>query len=142
MVSAFVFVVKLSGCYVQGNLNLLARLVTRLLDRGHDQVKCFDVATEVWSEATFVTHGGVKAFALQHLFQVVENFAAAAKCIAKTLKAQRHDHKFLYIDAIVSVFASVDDVHHRCWQQRRAGSAEVTVERLVGIHGGGFGGRQ
>ena len=68
VVSAFVFVVKLSGCYVQGNLNLLARLVPRLLDRGHDQVKCFDVATEVWSESSFVTHGGVKAFALQDLF--------------------------------------------------------------------------
>ena len=134
--------IKFSGSDIQRDLNLLARLIARFLDRGHDHAERFFVATKVRSKTTFVTHGGVHAFFLKHFLQIVEDLATTTHGITKSLEAQRHHHELLDINIVVSVFATVDDIHHWSRQQIPSSSAKVTVQWLVTVNSSCFGRRQ
>ena len=123
-------------------MDLLTRLVACFLDRGHDDAESFFIAAKVGSKTTFVADGSVHAFFLKHFLQVMEDLATATHGIAKSLEAQRHHHELLDINIVVSVFATVDDIHHWSRQQIPSSSAKVTVQWLVTVNSGCFGRRQ
>ncbi len=124
-------VVELSRSGVESDPDLFARFVARFVDRGHDHVECFLVALQVGCEAAFVTDGRVITFVREHFFQIVENLGAGPQCVTESLETERHDHEFLHVDIIVSVLATVDDVHHGSGQHPGTAAAEVAEERLV-----------
>ena len=87
---------------------------------------------QVRREAALVADGGREPALVQHLLQRVEDLRAVAQRLAKRRRADRQDHEFLDVDAVVGVRAAVDDVHHRHRQRRRlAGAAEIAVQRLL-----------
>jgi hypothetical protein len=53
--------------------------------------------------------------------------------------ADRHDHEFLDVQAVVGVLAAVDDVHHRHRHLHRRHAAEVAVQRQAGFLGSRLG---
>ena len=50
---------------------------------------------------------------VQHLLQRVEDLGAVAQRLAQSRRADRQDHEFLDVEAVVGMRAAVDDVHHR-----------------------------
>ena len=71
----------------------------------------------------------------------MEDFGAAAQRLAERALADRQDHEFLKVEAVVGVLAAVDDVHHRHRHLHRPRAAEVAVERQARLLGGGLGHR-
>ena len=59
--------------------------------------------------------------------------------MAEALRANRHDHVFLEIDRGISVFATVDDVHHRNRKFLGIRAADVAIKRQTAVLSGGFG---
>ena len=70
----------------------------------------------------------------------VKGLGAGAQASAKRRRADRHDHEFLEVHAVVGVVAAVEDVHHRHGQGIGADSAQIRVEGHVRGVGGGPGG--
>ena len=66
---------------------------------------------------------------MQALLQRMEDFRTAANRLQDAVRADRHDHEFLEIDRVVSMFAAIDDIHHRHRQDMRADPADVAIER-------------
>ena len=69
----------------------------------------------------------------------MEHLGAAAQGVAKALRADRDDHEFLHVQAVVGVRAAVDDVHHRHRHLHRAGAAEIAVQGQAALVRGGLG---
>ena len=80
-------VVELGGGRVQGDEDLLARLVAGLADGLDDHVQGLGVALQVGGEAAFVADVGGELLALEHLLQVVEDLAAAADGVAEATRS-------------------------------------------------------
>ena len=76
---------------------------------------------------------------LQLFLQGVEHFGAHADGVADVVRADRHDHEFLNVDGVVSMFAAVDDVHHRHRQNAGRGAADIAEQGLAGEFGGRLG---
>ena len=74
----------------------------------------------------------------ENLLERMEHFGAAAQRFAESRLADRDDHEFLDVQAVVRVRAAVDDVHHRHRQLHRARAAEIAVQRQAGFFGGGL----
>ncbi len=105
--------VELAGGAVQGQGDVLAGLVARLVDGFHDRFQGRLVAGQVRGEAALVTDGGVQAAGLEHALQGVEHLGAVADRLGHGGRAHRLDHEFLDVHVVVGVLTAVDDVHHR-----------------------------
>ena len=122
------FFVELSRRRVHCNLDLVTSGVASLCNRFHDDIQGFLVALEVWCVATFISNGCAVALALEDGLQCVEDFGSPAKAFRECLSTHRHHHEFLEVDRVVSVLATVDDVHHRDWELTCAYATNVAVE--------------
>ncbi|SQC39936.1 Uncharacterised protein [Clostridium sporogenes] len=129
-------VVELGCRAVEREQHVFARTVAGLLDRLQDRRQAFVVAAEVRCETAFVADGRAHAAIAQDLLQRVEHFRAATQRFTERRLADRDDHEFLDVQAVVRVRAAVDDVHHRHRQLHRARTAEVAVQRQAGLFGG------
>ncbi len=63
----------------------------------------------------------------QHTFQRVEYLGSVAQRFCKTRRPDRQNHEFLDIDVVVSMRATVDDVHH--WHRHRGAIPKVAEKR-------------
>ena len=131
--------VELGSGAVERQQHILAGNVAGVLDRLHDDLERFGVAAKVRRKAAFVADGGGVAFLVEQFLQCVEHLGAAAQGFAESGSADRHDHEFLDVQAVVGVLAAVDDVHHRHRHLHRAHAAEVAVERQAGFLGSRLG---
>jgi hypothetical protein len=86
-------------------------------------------------ETALVTDGGREALLVGELLQRMEDFRAGAQRLAEARRADRHDHAFLEVEAVVGVRATVDHVHHRHRHGHAARAAEVAVQRQTGFFG-------
>ena len=68
------------------------------------------------------------------LFSAWKISAPQRSASAKCRRADRHDHEFLEVDAVVGVNAAVEDVHHRHRQQVRIDAADIAIERQPDAH--------
>ena len=134
-VGAALGVVHLGGSAVEGDGDLLTRLVAGVGDRGEDHLQRLGTGADVRGEAPLVTDGRGKFFILEHLFQSVEGLDAGAEGLVEGVEAQGHHHKLLHVERIVGVGTAIDDVHHRRGQQPGRGAAEIAVERQAAVLG-------
>src|SRR6266702_173936 len=125
------FVVELAGGRIEGNGDLFARRVARLLDRIQNQFNSFGVRLQAWREASLVSYRGVVALLLEHAFESVEDLDAPSQRVGEALRTHWHDHELLEVDVRVGVAAAVEDVHHRGGQDAGVHAAEVPVERQL-----------
>ena len=123
-------------CTVERDMDVVAWLVTGLLDRLHDEIERDRCAFEIRCEAALVAHIGAMTGSREFLLERVEDFSAHADRFSHRIGADRHDHEFLEIDRIVGMRAAIDDVHHRHRQHTRIGAAHIAVEREARRHGG------
>ena len=98
---------------IDGDTDILSRLIARLLNRLHNHYKCFFIGFEVRRKSAFITNGGVVAFAFEDGLEGMKNLRGHAQSFLEVLRADGHDHEFLNIDIVVGVLAAVNDVHHR-----------------------------
>ena len=137
MVLAGLLVVELGGSHVEGDADLLARLVAGGGDGVHDVVQGVLVGLHLRSEAALVAEAGVQAFLLQDVLQGVVDLNACTQSLAVGVEAVRGDHVLLNVGGEVSVSATVHDVHVRNRQDVAVGAADVAVQRLArGLSGG------
>ena len=137
----------LAGCgvkelgrgHVEGDKNLLAELVSGLLDGFRDGFESVIGAFEVWSKPSFVSDGGGEAAAFEYRFECMENFGARAERIGEALKLFRDDHELLEVNRGVGVSSAVEDVHHRDGQDFGIRAADVFEEGLFELVGSGVG---
>ena len=113
----------------------LPGLVAGLVGRFQNEIDRRRVVRQIGREAAFVADGRVELLALEHALEVMKDFAAAAQRVAELVEAQRHDHEFLHVDAVVGMLAAVDDVHHRRRQQPGIRAADVVVQRQLAVPG-------
>jgi hypothetical protein len=125
----FSILIKLAGRRIERDRNLLARLVTGLLNGLQHDFNGLDVRLHRRSKAAFIANRRVVAALLQHALQRVENFHAPAQRLGKRRRSHRHHHEFLEVDVVIGVRAAVEDVHHRHRQGVRRGPAQVAIER-------------
>ena len=69
----------------------------------------------------------------------MEDFRAPTNGFGQTVRTDRHDHEFLYVDRIVGVLSTIDDVHHRNRQDVCRDTADVAVKRKTTRVGSGLG---
>ena len=131
--------VKLGRGGIEREINVLARLVTGVLDGLNDGFQRVFHALEIGRESAFVADGGAETAFLQDGFERVKRLGDGAQAFAERRQAERHDHEFLEIDRGIRVRAAVDDVGHRHGQHLRVRSAEISEERLAKRSGGGLG---
>ena len=121
-----------TGGRVQRDGDVLAGHVAGRLDGLDDHFAGFLVALEVGGEAALVADaGGVVAF-VQDALQGVEGLGPIAQGLGEVGRPDGHDHEFLEIDAVVGMFAAVEDVHHGHGQPHGPGAAQVGVQRQFG----------
>ena len=138
-VETLVFVVEAAGGRVEGDEDVLARLIAGLLNGFHDDLEGFFVGGEVGGEAAFVAHAGGQAAVAEHLLERVEHLGAHPQGLAEVGRAEGLDHELLDVHVVVRVGAAVQDVHHRHGQDAGAHAADVAVERQVEGVGRGAG---
>ena len=138
-VQALLLVVEFAAGGIQGELEVLVRLVTGLFDGHQDGVECLFVGVEVRSESALVTNVGAQSFAGQDLFEVMEHLGAHAQAFREGVRADRHDHELLDVDGVVCVGTAIDDVHHGHRHQVGVHATDVTVQRLTEGARGGLG---
>ena len=109
----FAVFVEFAGCAVQSEQYVFTCFVAGGFCGFHHQLQGFFVAVQVGCETTFVANGSWEAFAVTQFFQCVEDFGAATQSFAERFCSDRHDHEFLDVQAVVGMFAAVDNVHHR-----------------------------
>ena len=92
-----------------------------------DDLAGFLVAGEVGGKTALVAHAGGVVFLEQDFLEGVEGLGPHAQCFPEVWCATGHDHELLNVHAVVRVFATVDDVHHRHRKPIRTDPAEVGV---------------
>ena len=65
----------------------------------------------------------------QGCLQCLKYFGPHPDSIGKHLRTNRHYHEFLYIDCVVGMCTSINDIHHGNGQQICPNSANIRVER-------------
>ncbi len=121
-------VVDLAGGGIEGDVDILTRLVARSLDGLQDDLHGFLVGTQAGSEAALVAHAGVVALALQYLLQAVVNLSAPAQSLGEAGRAGGRDHELLQVGGIGGVLAPVEDVHQRHGKSAGRYPAHVAVK--------------
>jgi len=131
VILAGLLVVELGRGHVEGDADLLARLIAGGGDGVHDVVQGVLVGLHLRCEAALVAEAGSQAFLLQDVLQGVVDLDACAQSLAVGIEAVRGDHVLLDVGGEVSVSATVHDVHVRNRQDVAVGAADVAVQRLA-----------
>ena len=92
---------------------MLARAVTRRLDRLDNRFDRRFVPGQPRRKSPFVADRGGQAAIDKQLLERVEHLRSTAQCLPESGQADRHDHEFLHVKAVVGVRTAVDHVHHR-----------------------------
>ena len=129
----------LGGGAIEGKMDFLARLVSGGLNGLQNEIKCIAGGVQVGCKAALIPDAGVVARIRELFLEGVEHFRAHADSICDAFRGHGHDHEFLNINRVISVFAAIDNVHHRHGQSAGIGAADIAKERLPGIFCGGFG---
>src|SRR5207247_10683919 len=89
---------ELGGRAIEGQPDILAGFVARLLDRLDDEIEPRFGGRRIGREAALVADIGVVAGFLERSLERVEDFRAIAQRLAETWRTRRHDHEFLEVD--------------------------------------------
>ena len=128
---ALLLALPLTGSSIDRQYEILARLITGLLNSLKNQLNRLFVACQVRCETALITYGGSQALALQQRCQSVEYLSTPAQTFLEALSAYRHNHELLYIYGVGRMCAAVQDVHHRNRQTITADSAQETIQRNI-----------
>ena len=134
--------VKLGGGRVECEINVLAGLVSGVLDGLNDGLQRLFHAAQFGRESPFVADGGAATLLFQNGFQRVKRFDNRAQPFAERRQTQRHDHEFLEINRCIRVRAAVDDIGHRHGQHLRVRPAEIFEQWQIQRSSGGLGVRK
>ena len=125
----FAVFVHFAACNVQCNYDIFFRFVTSFNNCFQNNFDSFCVVVQVRSKATFITQSSAQTFFFQQCFQIMVDFCVHTQSFAKGFCAYRHNHKFLNVNIVVSVFATVQNVHHGNGQFFSCNTAQVQVQR-------------
>jgi hypothetical protein len=134
--------IQLAGGGIEGDRHLLAGLIARRADAGHEHLQGLLVGLQIGREAALVAAGGGQAPLLQRGLQRVEDLRAHAQALREGGGAERHDHELLEVHAVVGVGAAVEHVHHRHRQYVRLLAAQVAPQGQALLGGLRVGRRQ
>ena len=120
--------VKLRAGHIEGQGDLVAGAVARLLDRLDQQFASGVVAGQIRRKSALIAHGGGEALGGEQALEGVEHLGAHAQGFTEAAGAVGHKHEFLEIQVVGGVGAAVDHVHQRHRQQGGHGAAQVAVK--------------
>ena len=139
MIAAVLGVEPLGAGTVDGNHEIVIRLVAGQLDGLDERLERVLVAVEVRRIAALVAHAGGRDDLLEH----VEHFRAHAQRLGEALGADGHDHELLNIDvAAGGVRAAVEHVHHRHRKGLGIAATDVVIQALAGRQRAGLRARE
>ena len=131
--------VELAHRGIQGDMDVLPRLVPRRLDAGREQLQGRLVRGQVGREAALVADRGRKSPRGQLLLERVEDLRPHPEPLGEAGRPGGNDHELLEVHRIVRVGPAVQHVHHRHRQYVGVRSAQEAVEGLAGLLRGGAG---
>ena len=131
MVFAVFFIIQFCGSRVQSDFDVFAPFVTSSFNSFFDQVDNSVCCRQVGCEAAFVTNSCGQTFVFQNFFQHVVDFCTHTQSFFEGRCANGHDHEFLYVNSVVSVFTTVHDVHHGNGHCFCIEAAQVLVQRHI-----------
>ena len=128
VILAGLLVIELRRSWVHSKAEVLAKLKASSLNSLGKKLKWLLVGLKVWSKAALVTNAGVEALGLQSVLEGVVNLCAPAKSSGEVRSTNRHNHELLEVNVVVSVDATVEDVHHRNRKSVSVCATEVSVK--------------
>ena len=126
-----VLLVKLTGCRIHGDTDLLSRTVPCFFHRFHKQLQRFLRILQIRSKAALVSHSRGKSPFFEDFFQHMIGLRTHLQSFPKTARSHRHDHKFLKINGIVRMTSAVQNIHHRHRQPSRSASSQILIQRYA-----------
>ena len=129
VIETLFFLVPFGGGCVNGNHKILTGDVSGLFDSVYNHSQRVFIFFQIGCIAAFVTHtGSGDSLCLQHAFQGMEDFRAAAKCFTPGMGGHRHNHEFLNVHVVGCVGTAVQNIHHRQRQHLCVVAAHIAVE--------------
>ena len=125
----FAVAVELGCRRIQRDDRILAKFVTRGLDRTADIIQRLVRRIDRRRETALVSHGRRVAGLGQKQFQRVKNLGAHAQTFTEVGSPNRHHHEFLNVERVVRMRPAIHDIHHRRRQQMRMHAAKIAPER-------------
>ena len=107
VVNIFIRVIKFTCRYIQRDLHVITRLISRFFNRFDNYLDRFFIGGKIWSKTAFIPYRGIHPLSFQHSFQVMEYFRAHSKRLPESRRSRRHNHKFLNINSIVRMGSTI-----------------------------------
>src|SRR5579859_1291970 len=105
--------VQFSRCCIQSKENINSRFIACNLNRCSNNFPGISVRTERRSEATFIPDSSIELAVVEYLLESLINFCSHAHRLAERLCTHRENHVLLEVGGVFSMFAAIQDVHHR-----------------------------
>ena len=120
--------IHFAACNVQCDNDVIFGFVACFNNSFQNNFDSFCVVAQVRSKTAFITQCSAQAFFFQESFQIVVDFSVHAQCFAKGFCTNGHNHKFLNINVVICVLATVQDVHHGNGKFFRSNATQVQVQ--------------
>ena len=125
----FAVFIKFRRSGIHSENNIFPWFISCGFDSINNESQSFFGRFQIRSKTAFITDIGVMTGRFEVFLQGVENFRTHADSFTNRRRADRHNHKFLEVNRVVSVLTAVNNVHHRHRQNVSHCTAEITIKR-------------
>src|SRR5690606_33140402 len=142
MIDLVVTIIELRSSGIHRDIKIISCHITRFLNGLEHDLDRFLIGFDIGCKSSLVSYVGRITFGLKNRLEVMEYLGPHAKSITEGICPDRHNHKFLKIDAVVRVGSSIENIHHGHGQNMRVGPTYIPVQRHTKFIGSGFGSGQ
>lgn len=135
-INAFFHIIEFRRCGVEGDADIVVRFIASVFHSLKDHFNSFFIRFQIRSETAFVANISRIASTFENLLKVMEHLSAHAESFAESRSTHWHNHKFLEIDAVISMRTTIEDIHHRNRENSAVATAYIAIEILTGFLSG------
>ena len=137
-IDALFNIIEFGSCRVESDAHFVIRFIASVFDSLKNHFDSLFVRFQIRSKAAFVTDIGRIASAFEDLLQVVEDFRTHSDSLTERGSADRHNHEFLEVHAVISMRTAIEDIHH--WDRKNSSIAttDIAIEVLACFHSSGL----
>ena len=125
-------IVELRRCHIQCKHHILSRLIPCHLTGIHQHPQSLFRIRKIRCKATFITYCGIITALPKQRFQTLVDLRTHPYTFPEIWRTHRQDHKFLNVNRVVRMSATVHNIHHRNRQCPRLYTAKIRVQWTFG----------
>ena len=138
--------VEFRGRTVERQSNVFTQLVTSGFSSQLDHCQGFSIRGQIGCKTTLIPHCRAQTLAAEDFFQLMKDLSTHLQGFREAFSPNWLHHKFLYINIVIRVLTTVNNIHHRhrhavlTWGAVNVGY--MGIQRNTLINGGGLSGGQ